>query len=66
MSFMRPVALYRGTDGKMRTLSQTAAFMGITVEALRIKRFGARAPDHVHNDGDYYRAVKRRALIEGR
>ena len=62
---MRKPALYRGTDGKMRTLSQTAEFMGITVEELRVKWFGARAPNHVWNDGDYYRAVKRRAFVEG-
>jgi hypothetical protein len=66
ISMMRKVALYRGTDGKMRTLSQTAEFMGITAETLRLKWFGTAGPAHVRNDGEYWRCVKRRALSEGR
>lgn len=63
---MRTPKLYRGTDGVMRSLAQTAEHMGITVEALRLKWFGPQMPSHIRNDGKYWRHVKRRAIVEGR
>jgi hypothetical protein len=64
--FMRQPKLYRGTDGVMRTLSQTAAHLGITVDELRLRWFGPAMPSHIRNDAKYWSAVKRRAMIEGR
>ncbi len=64
---MRRMKLYRGTDGVMRTMAQTAAHLGITVDELRIRWYGNRiAPPHVRNDANYYASVKRRAIVEGR
>jgi len=65
--FMRTPQLYRGTDGVMRTLSKTAAHLGITVDELRLRWFGSGVkPNHVRNDSKYYAHVKRRAMVEGR
>jgi hypothetical protein len=64
--FLRQPKRYRGTDGVMRTLAETAAHMGITVDELRLRWFGTPPPSHVRNDGKYWRHVKRRALIERR
>lgn len=63
-SFNKP-ALYRGTDGVMRTLAQTAEHMGITVEELRAKWFGTTV-QHVRDDRKYYIAVRRRMADERR
>jgi hypothetical protein len=62
--FMRQPKRYRGTDGVMRTLAETAAFMGITVDELRLRWFGTKMPNHVRNDGKYHRCVQRRILSE--
>ena len=57
--FMRKPAMYRGTDGVMRTLSQTAEHMCITVEELRLRWFGVAPHSHIANDADYYKMVRR-------
>lgn len=54
------VALYRGEDGVMRTLAQTAAHLGITVEELRLRWFGVAPHNPIADDRAYFNVVRRR------
>jgi hypothetical protein len=50
---------YRGADGVMRTLAQTARHLGITEQELRLRWFGAPEPTKVYDDAKYYKKLRR-------
>ena len=57
---MRKPALYRGADGVMRTLAQSAAHLGVSTEELRMRWFGdGVAANHIRDDRKYYDQVRR-------
>lgn len=52
--------LYRGTDGVMRTLTETAAHLGITIAELKACWFGtAITTQPIEHERAYYDAVRR-------